>query len=118
MALTATDVEEDWQVGKSTLETHKYLLENQIRCDVTFSLTSEDNTTKTVGAHSFILTSRSPVFETMFSERWSGLTGRSKEHPVKIEDITYDAFFELLRYMCYYITLRCSSKPQHYYNYS
>ena len=98
MDLTATEVEVDWQVGKSLLEINKYMLDKQIRCDVTFNLTSQDSTTKSIGAHSFILMSRSPVFDAMFSQRWSGFTGEGKQLPIRIEDISYDSFLELLRY--------------------
>ena len=82
----------DWQIGKSLLESNKYILENQIRCDVNFILTSPDGMTKSIGAHSLILTSRSPVFDSMFSERWS-----VQETPIRIEDICYDPFYEFLR---------------------
>ena len=87
----------DWQVGKSVLGSNKYILENQIRCDVTFDLTSADSTAKTIGAHTLILTSRSPVFDAMFSERWSGDIGEGKERSIRIEDISYDSFREFLR---------------------
>ena len=81
-----------WQVGKTIVEVNRYILENQVRCDVTFDLPAGNDVTKTIGAHTLILTSRSPVFEAMFSE------GRSPDDgSVKVEDVQYDVFNEFLK---------------------
>ena len=53
----------DWQIGKSVLQRMKYMLDNQLMCDVTFHV----GTDKTpIQAHKYMLASSSPVFYSMF----------------------------------------------------
>lgn len=52
---------DDWRTGKNFSERYMHMFENQIGCDVTFSLGE-----RTIDAHKFILISRSAVFEAMF----------------------------------------------------
>lgn len=52
----------DWRTGQTCMERYMHMFENQIGCDVTFSL--EDD--KKIEAHKFILVSGSAVFEAMF----------------------------------------------------
>ena len=90
--MASYDIDKDWQLGK----TNRNLFDRQIKCDVTFSLTSLDGVTKKqIGGHTLILMSRSPVFDVMLSDRWSA-DGPSLE-VIEIPDITYEVFLELLR---------------------
>ncbi|CAG2224276.1 BTBD3_6 [Mytilus edulis] len=53
----------DWQIGKSLSDRMKYMLNNQLMCDVTFHV----GTGKTpIKAHKYMLVSSSPVFYSMF----------------------------------------------------
>ena len=81
-----------WQVGRSILEVNRYMLETQLRTDVKFRLLSTGGVAKEVGGHSYVLTSRSPVFEAMLSERWSG-----KDDVINIDDVSADIFEEFLK---------------------
>jgi hypothetical protein len=56
--------EEDWQSSKSLTECNRYMLENNIGCDVTF-LVGEERTK--ILAHKYILIGRSCVFFAMFN---------------------------------------------------
>ena len=56
--------EEDWQSSRSLTECNRYMLENNIGCDVTF-LVGEERTK--VLAHKYILIGRSCVFFAMFN---------------------------------------------------
>ena len=53
---------DDWRSGKSWSERYMYMFENNLGCDVTFSVGDE----KKIAAHKFILISKSAVFEAMF----------------------------------------------------
>ena len=84
----------DWQVNKSILECNKYMLENQLDCDVIFNFLSADGVTLTITAHKYMLISRSPVFYAM-------LAGPAREESgnILIPDIEKNIFEELLRYV-------------------
>lgn len=53
---------QDWRTGKNWAERYMHMLDNQIGCDVTFSLGDD----RKIAAHKFVLVSRSAVFEAMF----------------------------------------------------
>ena len=82
-----------WQVGRSLLDCHKYMLENHVACDVTFLFPTQDDSSVSVPAHSYMLRCRSPVFEAM-------LSGNFKEtgEDITITDIEPDVFKGILRY--------------------
>ena len=88
-----TNMAGSWQYGKSVLDCNKHLLEQQVECDVTFSLLDEDGSEKSIGAHRIILLSRSPVLEVMVLGRWK--EGQTKR--IEVDDIEYNVFWQLLR---------------------
>ena len=69
------------------------MLESQIRTDVTFKLMTSQGTARELGGHSYVLTSRSPVLETMLSERWL-----RDDNVIEIDDVSADVFEEFLKY--------------------
>ena len=83
---------EDWQLNRDVLECNKYMLENQINCDVKFTFPGEG---RTISAHTYVLISRSPVFHAMFAgpakDQGSG------SQTIVIEDIDMECFMEMLR---------------------
>ena len=85
--------EEDWQVSRSVLECTRYMLDNQVDCDVTFLLLSPDGEQSRVSAHKFMLVSRSPVFFAMLNGPMA-----ERDSEIRIPDISREAFWELLRY--------------------
>ncbi|XP_063414549.1 BTB/POZ domain-containing protein 6-like [Mytilus trossulus] len=53
----------DWQIGKSLSDRMKYMLNNQLMCDVTFNVGADKTP---IMAHKNMLASASPVFYSMF----------------------------------------------------
>ncbi len=88
--------ETGWPLERTVLECNRYMLENEIATDVCFEVGPPDGEVVNIRAHKYMLISRSPVFEAMFS---SGMTECRNEKDVKIriEDINPDVFKELLR---------------------
>ncbi|KAL5008437.1 hypothetical protein ScPMuIL_014018 [Solemya velum] len=82
-----------WQDGKTLRDCSRYMLENQIGCDVTFLVGQKG---QEIRAHKFILISRSPVFQAMLC----GPLGE-KQTPIPIPDIEPHSFGLILRYMYY-----------------
>lgn len=83
---------EDWQNHLSVLESNRFMLENQVDCDVTFVLLPPGGDSVSVGAHRYQLISRSPVFFAMLS---GPLANKAEE--IKITDISPATFWQLLR---------------------
>ncbi len=79
----------DWQLNKDVLASNTYMLENELHCDISFTFRSEGST---ISAHKYMLISRSPVFEAMFT----GLA-RDQSENVVIEDVHREYFLEMLR---------------------
>ncbi|KAL5006619.1 hypothetical protein ScPMuIL_015425 [Solemya velum] len=82
----------DWQADKTLLECAQYMLEQEVACDVKV-LVGKTKMEK-IGAHKFILISRSPVFAAMFC---GPLT--ETQEAITIPDIETGVFKTLLRYM-------------------
>ncbi|XP_052077379.1 BTB/POZ domain-containing protein 2-like [Mytilus californianus] len=57
------EAKSDWQIGKSLSDRMKYMLDNQLMCDVTFHVGIDKTPIK---AHKYMLASSSPVFYSMF----------------------------------------------------
>ena len=74
----------------------RYMLDNEIATDVCFEVGPPDGVTVNIRAHKYMLLSRSPVFETLFS---SGMSECKKEaeETIRIEDIEAEIFKLLLR---------------------
>ncbi len=97
MASKQPESEQDWQCGKKVLECNKYMFENSIGCDITFTFPPPDGCVKhktapSVCAHKYVLISRSPVFFAM-------LAGpvRDESGEICIVDVEIDTFREMLR---------------------
>ncbi len=82
-----------WQMKKSVLECNKHMLENQIRCDLTFTFDEKNDEASTVCCHSYMLISRSPVFYAMLAG-----PARDESGTIDIPDIDKETFQEMLRY--------------------
>ncbi|XP_041373870.1 BTB/POZ domain-containing protein 6-like [Gigantopelta aegis] len=81
---------ENWQKGKSVIESLRYSLEEKILCDVTF-IVGENR--KRIQAHRFMLSLRSCVFLAM-------LTGPLVEQDnIEIPDIDPDVFDQFLKFL-------------------
>ncbi|CAC5411604.1 BTBD3_6 [Mytilus coruscus] len=80
----------DWQIGKSLSDRMKYMLDNQLMCDVTFHVGSDKSPIK---AHKYMLASASPVFYSMFEGPLS------EKGDVDIADITPEYFNMMLQYI-------------------
>ena len=70
MSTTTPPGEDDWQNDLTLIESNRYMLENQIDCDVWFTLlpsggAAGEELPVTVGSHRYVLVSRSPVFFAM-----------------------------------------------------
>ena len=119
--------EEDWQSERSVLEANRYMLENQVDCDVIFTLLPSSGqlfsdgasssrpsvASESIGCHRYALISRSPVFFAMLTRPLSGtqhsdlqqqhqqhqqLTkNQSASNEIRITDIAPPIFWQLLR---------------------
>jgi BTB/POZ domain len=100
----------DWQNERSVLDANRYMLENQVDCDVMFTLLPSgggvvDTTDAAVpiGSHRYILISRSPVFFAMLTgplaKQSPLMMTSSKNIPkeIRITDIAPSTFWQLLR---------------------
>jgi len=90
-----------WQENKSLRERNRYMLDNEIACDVSFEICSPGGSTANVvlvRAHKAFLVAASPVFEAMFC---GGMAeARPNSGNVKIPDIEEKTFIEMLRFNC------------------
>ena len=84
--------EVDWQCSRRLADCNKYMLDNEIECDVTFTLMKNNGEYHKLSAHRFVLISRSPVFFAMLS----GPLAESGQE-IRITDISFDIFKHLLR---------------------
>ena len=84
-----------WQEERTVLECNRYMLENEIATDVCFEVGPLDGAVVNIRAHKYILISRIPVFEAMFS---SGMTecNSGPDHKIRINDIEANAFKDFL----------------------
>lgn len=83
-------MDREWQLGKTLAECNRYMLDNQIDCDVTFRV---GETGEVVMAHKYVLGSRSSVFYAM-------LYGPLAEKgDILITDMEPHTFQCLLRYI-------------------
>jgi len=74
---------DDWQNELTLTESNRYMLDNQLDCDVWFTLLPAGGAELpvTVGAHRYVLVSRSPVFFAMLSGPLAATaTSRSVSH--------------------------------------
>ena len=79
----------DWQGGKKVLVCNKYMLNNQLYCDVKFQV---GKAARLISAHKYVLASRSSVFAAMF---YGGLPEISDV--IVVSDIEPEIFDTLLR---------------------
>ncbi|KAL8580643.1 hypothetical protein ACOMHN_043459 [Nucella lapillus] len=82
----------NWQRAKGVLACNRHMLENQLACDITFVVGGNQ---ERVGAHRYVLQSRSGVFFAMLDGPGAG---RSQ---VDLPDTQPKVLWQLLRYMYY-----------------
>ena len=80
---------DDWQSRKNVVDSNKYMLANEIACDITFLV--GDRKTR-VAAHKYMLISRSCVFHSMFCGPLAETGGE-----ITLPDIEPEVFRTLLR---------------------
>lgn len=81
----------EWRQGKTAVECNHHMLENEIGCDVSFTVGPDDDATEIVRAHKNILMARSSVFEAMFN----GELPERKE-TIRVVDLEPRAFRDIL----------------------
>lgn len=86
---------QDWREGKTVAQCNKYMLENELHCNITF-IVGVGELCERISAHTYMLINRSEVFEAM-------LVGPLHEHSTTIDlpDVTPVAFRKLLEYIYY-----------------
>jgi len=77
---------DDWQNDLTLTESNRYMLDNQIDCDVWFTLlpsggAAGEEFPVTVGCHRYMLVSRSPVFFAMLSGPLASICSRTQPSP-------------------------------------
>ena len=87
---TLSDDEDDWQGSKSVIESNRHMLLQQLDCDITFICGESKDY---IGAHKYVLTSRSNVFHAMFHGRLA-----ETENTITIPDIELNIFMAMLKY--------------------
>ena len=85
-----------WQSHKTLAECMCYMLHNEIATDVCFEVGPPDGAIVNIRAHKYMLLSRSPVFEALFSSELSETKSES-EVKIRIVDISAEVFKLLLR---------------------
>ncbi|KAK2141943.1 hypothetical protein LSH36_1012g00027 [Paralvinella palmiformis] len=85
-----------WQTGRSSGDCHKYMLDNQVACDVTIKFTSAPSGSicEELLAHKYMLICRSPILETIVNG-----SIQDNNSVITITDIRKDVFHEVLRYI-------------------
>ena len=91
----ATRGETGWQAERTVLECNRYMLENEVATDVCFEIGSPDGVVVSIKAHKYMLISRSPVFEAMFSSGMSECKS-GPDQKIRIEDIEANTFKDFL----------------------
>lgn len=80
---------EDWQAERSLVDCNKFMLQNQINCDVTFLLGLKR---ESITAHKYMLISRSSVFQSIFC----GTIAGDRTEMIPVSDIEPDIFRAML----------------------
>lgn len=81
---------EDWQAGRTIADCNKFMLQNEINCDVIFLLGQKKESVK---AHKYMLISRSSVFQSIFT---GSISNENRNDTIPVSDITPETFKELL----------------------
>jgi len=131
--MTSSDGEEAdgvWSVRQSSvLSSNRHMFDHQLACDVHFIIQGYgDEHVVSVGAHRYVLLSRSPVFYRMFcttaDEPWEDKDDKGealeqyaddeteafRQKEIRIDDMPSEAFKQLLRYA---MQLLCFICPLH-----
>ncbi|KAK3084888.1 hypothetical protein FSP39_020808 [Pinctada imbricata] len=82
----------DWQTNKNIIECNRHMLANDVACDVGFRVGPDH---VFIGAHKYVLISRSCVFYAMFQ----GLMANHSKERISIPDINSDTFKQMLEYI-------------------
>lgn len=75
------------------------MLDNELACDIEFLVGSDS---KSIKAHRYMLTSRSPVF---FAMLCGDLAVSDNSSPVVVPDVTYEAFKIMLRFESWFLSV-------------
>ena len=84
--------ENKWQTTRTLVQCNDYMFSHQVACDVHFRVHDSEGQIEDVGAHKYVLISRSSVFHAM-------LCGRLSSSEVNIVDISVDVFRKFIRYV-------------------
>lgn len=84
----------DWRSGKTLAECNRYMLDNQLVCDVSFEVGPEGGATEIIPAHKYPLATRSPVFYAMFNGEL-----RERDKTIRVVDIASDTFRDMLQWV-------------------
>ena len=100
---TMADPDQPWHQDKSMLSCNKYMFENSLATDVTFSVRdilypaktspgeeAKESQGRMIDAHKYVLMARSPVFWKMFAE------DKVNKMPIVVNDAHPDAFYQML----------------------
>ena len=85
-----------WQTDRSPSESHRYMLEQHVACDVIIKFPSESSGDKELAAHKYMLICRSPVFEAMLAGSF-----QERDQTVNIVDVEAGVFMELLKFVSF-----------------
>ena len=91
----ATQGETGWPLERTVLEYNRYMLENEVETDVCFEVGPPDGEVVNIRAHRYMLISRSPVFEAMFTSGMSECNS-GPDQKIRINDIEANTFKDLL----------------------
>ncbi|KAH3751312.1 hypothetical protein DPMN_185865 [Dreissena polymorpha] len=83
---------EDWQADRNLLECNRFMLNNQVNCDVKFLLGLKR---EPISAHKYMLVCRSSVFQSIF---YGAISSDSKD-TIPVSDIEPEIFKNLLQYI-------------------
>lgn len=86
----ARGIPDNWRDGKTVLECNRYMLNEQIGCDVVFHV-GNPGEQRPFHAHKFMLALRSSVFNAMFYG-----TLPQTDRPIEITDVHPNAFEQML----------------------
>lgn len=90
---TGSNEHADWRNGKTLVQCNRYILEQEVACDIHFIVGPSDNQRR-IGAHKSILMARSDVFFTMFE----GLMAESSSL-ITVPDVDPLTFKKMLLYI-------------------
>ena len=80
----------EWQTSRTLVQCNDYMFTHQVACDVHFRVHGDEGQVVDVGAHKYVLMSRSSVFHAM-------LCGELSSSEIDIVDIPIEIFRKFIR---------------------